>query len=304
MRAPSAVRIMHGSDSALFWAEALSPDGGTLAVADLFGRILFFDARTYEQVGDPITSSWVESIAYSPDGATLAFGGHTWLRWSTRARTSPSPRAGVGPPRAHAVHAGRAPARRPGRALDRGAGWAHAGAANRLDRAGGVPAGVPPVVLALAARRTDADGSSALTASDAGELAWWDLQSGRKVRTLPIASGYHALALSPDGARVAVGIDGGLQFVDVASGSVRSVRAGISGTPNWAVFSPDGATVVTANEDGTVTVWDAAAGAVRDTLRGHSNDAAQAVFSPDGKTLYTASNDGTAVAWDVAAIAA
>ncbi len=183
MRAPSAVRIMHGSDDALFWAEALSPDGGTLAVADLFGRILFFDARTYEQIGDPITSSWVDSIAYSPDGATLAFGGQTWVRLVDARTHVTLAEGGVwGHPARMRVHARRPPARRR---------WssARSSCSMRTTLQREVDSieleGFRPAFLQSYSRwphvALTPDGRSVLTASDGGELAWWDLQSRRKI---------------------------------------------------------------------------------------------------------------------------
>jgi WD40 repeat protein len=144
-----------------------------------------------------------------------------------------------------------------------------------------------------------ADGRSLVTASETGELTWWDLQSQRKTRTLEVAAGYHALALSPGGRSAVVGLDGGIQLVDVRTGDVRTARAGFTGSPNWLLFSPEGETVVSANEDGTVTLWDVGSATPTETLRGHSIDVQQPVFSSDGNTLYTVSVDGTAIAWDV-----
>ncbi len=143
------------------------------------------------------------------------------------------------------------------------------------------------------------DGGSVVTASPDGELAWWDIGSREKTRALEIADGYHALALSPDGLTAAVGIDGGIQLVDVRSGEVRTEQAGLDGSPSWLLFSPDGKTLVSTGLDGAVTLWDAETAAPRETLRGHSASVGQPVFSPDGATLYTASDDGTAIAWDL-----
>jgi WD40 repeat protein len=134
-----------------------------------------------------------------------------------------------------------------------------------------------------------------------GELAWWDLRSRKKTRRLAIETGPHALAVSPDGLTAAVGIDHGLQLVDMDTGAVRTATHGLTGTPNWVLFSPDGETVVSTNLDGTVTLWDVESATPRDTLRGHSNSVQQPVFSPDGTTLYTVSHDGTAIAWDLTA---
>jgi WD40 repeat protein len=144
-----------------------------------------------------------------------------------------------------------------------------------------------------------ADDRSLVTASEDGELTWWDLPSAKKMRTLPIETGLHALALSPDGLTAAVGIDRGIQLVDVRTGHVRRATGGSAGRPTWALFSPDGATVVSTNLDGTVSLWDAESATPRATLRGHWNSVQQPAFSPDGKTLYTVSHDGTAIAWDM-----
>ena len=143
------------------------------------------------------------------------------------------------------------------------------------------------------------DGGSVVTASADGELAWWDLGSRKKTSALEIAEGYHALALSPDGLNAAVGIDGGIQLVDVRSGEVQTASGTLAGEPLWLLFSPDGKTVVSTGLDGAVTLWDAKTAAPRGTLWGHSASVGQPVFSPDGATLYTASDDGTVIAWDI-----
>ena len=299
LRSPKAIRIMHGSD-ALLWGIALNPDGRTLAVCDFFGKLRFYDARTYAQIGEPLPTDWVESIAYSPDGKTLAYGGDRYVRLID-ART-----------RAHLAEA-----RVPGRA----ARMAFTKDGSELvllversisirDAATLEPVGLPIELEGFRASFIHSyyrpphfaltpDGRSLVTASDTGELAKWDLQSRRKTRTFEIATGYHALALSPDGLTAAVGIAGGIELVDVRTGEKRTATAGLTGTPNWLLFSPDGQTVVSANLDGTATLWDAESATPRETLRGHSSAVQQPVFRPDGKTLYTVSDDGTAIAWDL-----
>ena len=52
---------------------ALSPDGHLLVVASSVG-IYLYDARTLEEVRFIETNIWVNSVAFSPDGQTLASG--------------------------------------------------------------------------------------------------------------------------------------------------------------------------------------------------------------------------------------
>jgi WD40 repeat protein len=63
-----------------------------------------------------------------------------------------------------------------------------------------------------------------------------------------------------------------------------------------AVFSPEGARIVTA-DDNTARVWDAKSGQALLTLQGHDGLVLSAAFSPDGARIVTAS-DHTARVWD------
>lgn len=70
--------------------------------------------------------------------------------------------------------------------------------------------------------------------------------------------------------------------------------ANLHGHERWvysAVFSPDGARVLTASDDGTARLWDAATGKEIAVLRGHESGVISAVFSPDGRRILTASTD-------------
>ncbi len=80
-RSPAAIGIMHGHGDVLRGI-AVSPDGKTLAVEGGGDGVLFFDARTYAQIGDPLPlkDSGLASLAYSPDGRTLAVGSERRLR--------------------------------------------------------------------------------------------------------------------------------------------------------------------------------------------------------------------------------
>ena len=203
LRSPKAIGIMHGPDDASPAGIALSPDGRTIAVSDFFKKLLFFDARTYGPIGEPLRlTEWVDALAYSPDGETIAFGGDFYLSLidaRTRKTLEGAPLSG---------HAARMAFTRDGSKLvvltvepftisirD----------ARTLDSVGPAiePNGFSPSSISSFEQpphfALTPDGRFVVTASDQGELTWWDLRSGRKARTLEIESGYHPLALGPDG---------------------------------------------------------------------------------------------------------
>jgi WD40 repeat protein len=301
LRSPRAIGIMHGPADAEPTGIALSPDGTTIAVSDFYNKLLFFDARTYAPIGTPLRlPEWVAAIAYSPDGETIAFGGSYYLTLIDARTRETLDRAALN---GNAERIAFTPDGSRLVVLTSGPATISVRDATTLEAVGPSIelAGVGPTSFSSSGPpphfAITRDGREVVTASDQGELAWWDLSSGRKTRTQRIGSGYHALALAPAGRSVAVGIERGIQLVDARTGAAETASADIGGRPTSLLFSPDGRTVVSTNEDGTLTLWDARSATPRERLRGHS--ASQAVFSRDGKTLYTVSDDGTAIAWDL-----
>jgi WD40 repeat protein len=311
-RAPAAIGIMHARGDALLRSIALSPDGTTLVVGDPVNGLLFFDVRTYVQIGD-LPVGQVESLAFSPDGRTLAVGGDHYVHLydaRTHDRLAEMAVGGVTSRMAFTKDGSQlAVLISPGSAQDLGGANAQITIrdAATLEPIGALiepeafVGGYVGFYYASPHFALSADDRSLITASEDGELVWWDLRSRERMRTLTIESGgrVHALALSPDGRTAAVGINRGIQLVDLGTGTVRTATGGLTGSPNWVLFSPDSKTVVSTNLDGTVTVWDVESATPRDMLRGHSNSVQQPVFSLDGGTLYTVSHDGTAIAWDL-----
>jgi predicted NACHT family NTPase len=68
---------------------------------------------------------------------------------------------------------------------------------------------------------------------------------------------------------------------------------------NSAVFSPNGARILTASADNTAKLWDAVSGKLIASFA-HQDRVNNAVFSPDDARILTASADNTAKLWDVA----
>ena len=310
LRSQAVIRILHSGARPLRGI-GVSPDGKTLAVFRSDEGLLLFDTRTFEQIGKPLPFG-PETLAYSPDGETLALGGFTgydgvgYLRLvDARTRKQLAQvRLSSGVPTRMAftkdgsqlVVVESMPEDRSWITIRNGSTLEPIG--SRIEPEGFTGRWLSQLWTDPSIALTP-DGRSLVTTSAVGELTWWDLDSREPTRTLEIAEGYRALALSPDGRSAAIGLDDGIQLIDLSTGAERESRGTLTSNPIWLQFSPDGKTFVSTSRDGTVTLWDAGALTPRGTLREHSDSVWQPVFSPDGTTLYTTSSDGSAIVWDL-----
>src|SRR5260370_19830014 len=67
-----------------------------------------------------------------------------------------------------------------------------------------------------------------------------------------------------------------------------------------AAFSPDGRTMLSANDSNALKIWDAASWQLLRSLSGHSDEIRCVAFSPDGRTVLSGSVDKTVKLWDAA----
>ncbi|HWB07816.1 MAG TPA: M56 family metallopeptidase [Pirellulales bacterium] len=168
------------------------------------------------------------------------------------------------------------------------------------------------------------DGKTLASSWGDGTIKLWDVASYKNTAVLvtPRRDGSPAdeqiliksLAYSPDGKTIASGgcegtKAGMIRLWNVASGENTAAFNGSTEKPRrlglpgiyQLVFTNDGKTLITGNEDNLIRFFDAASGKITAKLEADSDDTIYALaLSPDGKTLASGGAKGTINLWNVA----
>jgi eukaryotic-like serine/threonine-protein kinase len=242
-RRGSSLRVLP-VDAGEYPVLAFSPDSRQVAWGGAGGAGVV-DLRSGEARELPV-SVGVRSLAFSPDGATLASGAE-----DDAVRLWPLASGEVTLLRGHDDYVAALAFSPDGRTLVSGGHdhtlrlWDLATLAPRAVDAGG--GGVMQIAFSR-------DGATlyTLSAIETG-VRLWDAKTGRQIRALRGHNGQVLrFALSPDGERLATAsADHTARLWDIATGESRELR-GHTDSVKWVAFSPDGEAVLTASSDGTL----------------------------------------------------
>ncbi|KZV78355.1 WD40 repeat-like protein, partial [Exidia glandulosa HHB12029] len=134
-----------------------------------------------------------------------------------------------------------------------------------------------------------------LASWDGSSVRVWDVTTGKCIfaTKYPGASGTcPAVALSPDGTRMAAGDRDVVSIFTLASTEQPLELAGHTQTVTALAFSPDGRLLGSGSEDKTLRVWNVETGESTLPPIPHESAPKQIIFSNDGSTVVTASRDG------------
>jgi WD40 repeat protein/uncharacterized caspase-like protein len=137
----------------------------------------------------------------------------------------------------------------------------------------------------------------------------WNLESGQKLFTLAgHQEDVRGLSFSPDGALLASGgWDGLIKLWDVRTGTeLRTISDKKEQDTIYSIaFSRDGRTLLSGGRAivndkviGTLIVWDAQTGALLRQFKGHQSIVTSVALSSDGKRIASGSDDQTVKLWD------
>ena len=145
------------------------------------------------------------------------------------------------------------------------------------------------------------DGGTLASGSSDGTVILWDVNTGDK---LDLLERYMESVLSLDfslkGRMLAsLSGDGTVVLRDLRTGERLDILEGHLASVRSVAFSPDGVLLVSGSTDGEVRLWLVADGESILALEGHTRGISSVAFSPDGATMASGSADSTVQLWRV-----
>ncbi|KAG0376359.1 hypothetical protein BGX24_007872 [Mortierella sp. AD032] len=279
---------------------AYSRDGKHFAVAFEQGSIQVYNTTKWDQVNflEGFTSS-ITSVAFSPAGEQLAFGGmdgrlRTWVFNETLMTPvlcddhtdciSDLVYSPDGQIIATACQDGIA------RILDASSGQC-------VKKLSGHLGGVSSIAFSPDAKLLVSGGSD-------NTIRLWDVGTGQLTRTLEgHENAISKVLFSPNEIHIASSsFDKTVRIWSAKKGDCEITLRGHSESVTSVAYSPCGNQLVSSSEDSTIRMWNSRSGSAGPIFRGHTDHVVSVAYSPDGKQFATCGLDKELRRWDCRAV--
>ncbi len=143
------------------------------------------------------------------------------------------------------------------------------------------------------------DGAFLASPARDGAVGIWSVPALAAVSTsATLGKSVRGLCFSPDGSRLALGVDQTARLLD--AGSLKEIRAfhGHTEEVSCVAFSQAGTHLASGSADRTVRLWEAGTGKPLGVLSGHGGPVSGIAFAPDGLRLASGSEDASIRIWD------
>lgn len=160
----------------------------------------------------------------------------------------------------------------------------------------------PPGVFVASSVALSPDWQVLASGTSGGPVQLWRVTNGELLQTLSGHMGtVTSVAFSGDGQILAsASSSGGVQLRRASDGDpLRTLDVTGLGIVSHVVFSPGGDTLAAAGGHGALQLWRVTDGALLQTLEGHAELVNSLAFSPDGQILASGSSDDTVRLWRV-----
>ncbi len=131
------------------------------------------------------------------------------------------------------------------------------------------------------------------------EVYLLDMETHQEIAMFDAHRYSKSVVFSPDDAILATSSQAEVKLWNVESRQEMASIAGHSSDVTSMDFSPDGSLLASSSKDNTVKLWDVQTQQELATLMGHSSGVNCVTFSPDGRFLASGGQGGTVVLWDM-----
>jgi len=145
------------------------------------------------------------------------------------------------------------------------------------------------------------DGKEIVSGSADNTLRLWNFQ-GNQIGNPFRGHGnnVYSVTFSPDGKVIVSGSwDNTLRLWDLQGNQIGNPFRGHGNIVISVAFSPDGKVIVSGSSDNTLRLWDLQGNQIGNPFRGHEHEVRSIAFSPDGKAIVSTSWDKTLRLWDL-----